>query len=105
MIPPLITIQMQMASLCEAWDIPYLNLSDIPNKSDVESKIEAGDPKIILSSIEDISNPLIQSQLQTLDVSYVAIDEAQVQVLLVTFSGTSVIVLKRLISEIECASL
>ena len=67
-----------MASLCEAWDIPYLNLSEIPNSSEIESKVDAEDPKIILSSIEDISNPVIQSQLQIREVSYIAIDEAQV---------------------------
>ena len=83
MIPPLITIQMQMAKICENWDIPYLDLSDIHNPSEIQPKMEELDPKIILTSIEDISNPLIQSQLQTADVSYVTIDEAQVDLWLV----------------------
>ena len=77
-IPPLQTIQMQMATTCENWDIPYLNLSDIQNPAEIGHKIAELEPKIILSSIEDISNDAIQSQLQTLTVSYIAIDECQV---------------------------
>ena len=78
MIPPLITIQVQMEEICKSWDIPYLNLSGIPPQ-EIEARINTGDPKILLASIEDISNPAIQSQLQSVDVSYVALDEAQVR--------------------------
>ena len=39
-------------------------------------------PKIILSSIEDISQEEVQSQLQLLDITYVAIDECQVSYIL-----------------------
>ena len=77
-IPPLVTIQMQMASVCEAWDIPYLNLSNIHNPSDIQTKVVDLDPKIILASIEDISNPSVQSELQGLTIRYIALDEAQV---------------------------
>ena len=67
-----------MASICKAWDIPYLNLSDIHNPSEIQTKMMELDPKILLTSIEDISNPAIQSELQALDIHYIAIDEAQV---------------------------
>ena len=69
---------MQMTIVCQRWDIPYLNISDILNPSEIASKLEEADPKIILCSIEDISDPAIQAQLQTLNVSYIALDECQV---------------------------
>ena len=77
MIPPLVTIQVQMAGICDSWDIPYLNLSEI-NPLEIQEKIDSEDPKILLASIEDITNPVIQSQIQNVDVSYIALDEAQV---------------------------
>ena len=76
-IPPLVTIQVQMAGICDSWDIPYLNLSEI-NPLEIQEKIDREDPKILLASIEDITNPVIQSQIQNVDVSYIALDEAQV---------------------------
>ena len=77
-VPPLQTIQMQMACVCEEWGIPHVNLSDIQNPSEIQHKIDEAKPKIILASIEDISNHAVQSQLQTLDIKYIAIDECQV---------------------------
>ena len=67
-----------MASVCEAWDIPYLNLSAIHSPSEIQTKLAEVDPKIILASIEDISNPSVQSELQGLAIRYIALDEAQV---------------------------
>ena len=81
MIPPLVTVQIQMASDCDSWDIPYLNLSDIRHPAEIQAKLADLDPKIILASIEDISNPSVQSELQSLTIRYIALDEAQVQVL------------------------
>ena len=78
MIPPLVTIQIQMASVCKAWDIPYLNISDVHSTSEIQTKVADLDPKIILASIEDISNPSVQSELQGLAIRYIALDEAQV---------------------------
>ena len=69
---------MQMATICQNWDIPYLNISDITNPVEISSKLEETEPKIILASIEDVSNPVIQGQLQLLLVSYIALDECQV---------------------------
>ena len=63
------------------WGIPFLNLSGIPPE-DITAKIELSNPKIILSSIEDISREEIQSQLQLLKIAYVAIDESQVDILI-----------------------
>ena len=67
-----------MVEICKSWHIPYLNLSETPPQ-EIKEKINARDPKILLASIEDISSPDIQSQLQSVDVSYVALDEAQVR--------------------------
>ena len=78
MIPPLTTIQMQMATICSTWNIPFLNLSDVAHPEEIPTKLTLLDPKIILASIEDISNEAIQSKLHMLDIAYVAIDECQV---------------------------
>ena len=69
---------MQMATICENWEIPYLNISDITSPAEISSKLEETEPKIILASIEDVSDPAIQGQLQLLQVSYIALDECQV---------------------------
>ena len=67
-----------MATTCENWDIPYLDLSTIKCPGDIGVKLQELEPKIILSSIEDISNPSVQAQLQSLNISYITIDECQV---------------------------
>jgi hypothetical protein len=77
-IPPLQTIQMQMSLVCQEWGIPYINLADIKNPDEISQKIEELEPKIILCSIEDISEESIQKNLQKLDVGYLAVDESQV---------------------------
>ena len=77
-IPPLVTIQMQMALVCENWKIPYINLADIRKPDDITQQIEEVQPKIILCSIENISDEAIQRKLQRLNVAYVAVDECQV---------------------------
>ena len=69
---------MQMANICESWSIPHLNLSDIISPTEITAKLQEIDPKVILCSIEAISDHTIQSELQSLNVSYIAIDECQV---------------------------
>ena len=69
---------MQMVAICETWEIPHLNISGVTNPGEIAARLVDTDPKIILCSIEDISDPSIQAQLQSLNVSYVALDEAQV---------------------------
>ena len=79
-IPPLQTIQLQMAKICDDWNIPYINLLEISKKEDIASIIEEAKPKIILSSIEDISDPIVQNSLQLVNIKYVALDECQVNI-------------------------
>ena len=67
-----------MASICEEWNIPYLNLADVRSPSEISGKLSELAPKVILCSIEAISDPAIQSQLQSLEVGYIAVDESQV---------------------------
>ena len=55
-----------------------MNLADVRNASEIPKKIEDLQPKVILCSIEDISDEATQRSLQKLDVAYVAVDEAQV---------------------------
>ena len=74
-IPPLVTNQMQMANICEAWKIPYINLADNQNLERLSGEQK---PKIILASIEDVADAATQRKLINLDVAYVAVDECQV---------------------------
>ena len=69
---------MQMSQVCEKWGIPHLNLADTRNPEEIDRKIEELKPKVILCSIEDVSEEATQRRLQKLDVSYVAVDECQV---------------------------
>ena len=78
-IPPLQTIQFQMASLCEEWDIPYLDVSTVKTGERIDILLDELQHKVILCSIEAISNSSIQDQLQSLNVAYIAIDECQVK--------------------------
>ena len=71
-----------MEKICIDWKIPFLNLSGVPNPEDIPEMLSQLNPKIILSSIEDISQEEVQSQLQLLDIIYVAIDECQVSYIL-----------------------
>ena len=80
-IPPLQTIQLQMSSICEDWEIPYLNISEVRNPAEITTKLQELQPKVIIASIEDIANSSVQSQLQALKISYVALDECQVPIL------------------------
>ena len=67
-----------MASTCEQWQIPYLNLAEVHSPSDIPRKLSEVSPKIVLCSIEAISDPAVQSQLQSINVEYIAVDESQV---------------------------
>ena len=67
-----------MASICEEWNIPYLNLGDVRSPSEIPERLSELAPKVILCSIEAISDPAIQSHLQSLEVGYIAVDESQV---------------------------
>ena len=69
-----------MAKICDDWNIPYINLSEVSKKEDIASIIEEAKPKIILSSIEDISDPIVQNSLQLVNIKYVALDECQVNI-------------------------
>ena len=61
-----------MAKICDDWNIPYINLSEISKKEDISTIVEEAKPKIILSSIEDISDPIVQNSLQ-LVLNYICI--------------------------------
>ena len=77
-IPPLQTIQAQMAEVCRNWGIPFINLSEIKDPEKIGHEIKKIKPKVILASIEDITQEEIQTELQLLDISYVTVDECQV---------------------------
>ena len=60
------------------WGIPLINLSEIKDPEKIGHEIKKIKPKVILASIEDITQEEIQTELQLLDISYVAVDECQV---------------------------
>ena len=55
-----------------------MDLDTINKPSEISKRMLEINPKIIISSIEDISNEAVQSELQSIDVKYVAMDECQV---------------------------
>ena len=66
-----------MSSVCEKWGINFLNIStiDIPK---IGVMLDEMKPRIIISSVERISNVEVQKQLGKISLAYVALDEAQV---------------------------
>ena len=77
-IPPLLTIEKQMCEVLNAWNISYLNLSVYSNPQDIATDLESKSPRIIISSIEKISDRMFQKALINIKLEYVSIDEAQV---------------------------
>ena len=55
-----------------------MNLDDLDSPTDIAKKLMEVKPRVIISSIEDISNADMQAELQSVDIRYVAIDECQV---------------------------
>ena len=83
MIPPLVTIEHQMCLVCEAWGIKYLNLSAL-DESSICDQITETKPRIIISSIEKISDQSVQKQLFNVSLEYISLDEAQVNFLAIS---------------------
>ena len=77
-IPPLITIEQQMSDICSSWQISFVNLSTISDPKDIQSELEMKSPRIIIASIEKISDLAVQKGLMNVRLEYVALDEAQV---------------------------
>ena len=92
-IPPLITIEKQMVDVCKSWKISFLDLSAFSNPEDIDAMIQCTDPKIIIASVEKISDSKVQKALLNLKLDYVAIDEAQVNVYTWRFHYLSLIIL------------
>ena len=67
-----------MSKICDSWQIPHINLSEIHDPQAISLKLEEVNPKIILCAIEDLNREDIQDVIQLLRVAYVAIDECQV---------------------------
>ena len=72
-----------MVGVCDTWGIKHLNLASISVKS-IARYIEAEKPQILIASIEMISNVDVQKELSSLSLDYIALDEAQVQDLIIT---------------------
>lgn len=77
MIPPLLSIEYQMETICKDWNIPFCNISSTP-PSEIVSSLKSADAKVIIASIEKISDVKVQKAIQNIKVNYVAVDECQV---------------------------
>ena len=55
-----------------------MNLSAISDPRDIQSELEMKCPRIIIASIEKISDLAVQKGLMNVRLQYVALDEAQV---------------------------
>ena len=69
-----------MCQVCENWGINYLNLSSI-DEAEIGEKVLTMKPKILITSIEKISNLNVQKQLSNLKLEYISVDEAQVNII------------------------
>jgi len=76
-IPPLLSIEYQMETICKDWNIPFCNISSTP-PSEIVSSLKSADAKVIIASIEKISDVKVQKAIQNIKVNYVAVDECQV---------------------------
>ena len=76
-IPPLQTIESQMCKICEDWGITYINVS-VVDVNTIRDRLINENPRIIVASVEKISDPCVQCQLRDLKLNYIAVDEAQV---------------------------
>ena len=76
-IPPLISIEHQMESICREWNIPCCNASNI-GVTEILSSIKANRAKLLIASIELISDVTVQKAIQNLKVNYISVDECQV---------------------------
>ena len=63
--------------MCNRWKIPALNLSSV-SASDVMNMIASKAIKIVIASIECVSDAAIQKAIRNLRVNYISIDECQV---------------------------
>ena len=77
-IPPLLTIEKQMCDICQEWQIAFVNLSSFSDPNEIQLEVETKKPRIILASIEKISDLRIQKGLVNVRLDYVSLDEAQV---------------------------
>ena len=76
-IPPLQTIESQMSIVCDEWGISYLNIS-LCDVDAIGDRLKTEKPRIILASVEKISDHAVQKQLSVVKFDYIAVDEAQV---------------------------
>ena len=65
-----------MGHICEQWGISYLNISVI-DVVEIAAQIKSVNPRILIASVEKISDSSVRKQLGGLDLKYIAVDEAQ----------------------------
>ena len=66
-----------MEKICEKWKVPFCNISGLPAVEIIPSLISS-QAKVVLCSIETISDLKVQKAILNLKVNYIAVDECQV---------------------------
>ena len=76
-ISPTIVIDQQMQQLMAAWGTKFVHLGNVEPES-LAAVIRREKPHILLSSIERLQDKRVLSALLTVKLSYVSVEEAQV---------------------------
>ena len=76
-ISPTIVIEQQMQQLMSAWGTKFVHLGNVEPEN-LAAVIGREKPHILLSSIERLQDKTVLSALLTVKLSYVSVEEAQV---------------------------
>ena len=76
---PLVNLENQIEENMRRLGLRYVNLTTTPVDL-LEDKLKIVQPHVLLSNVESLTTPNIQRKISRLKVSYIAVDEAQVQI-------------------------
>ena len=76
-ILPLVALEDQFGAEMEKLGIRFLSLTNTPVEN-MEEQILDQNPRVLLTNVESLNNSAVQRKISKLKLSYIAIDEAQV---------------------------
>ena len=74
---PLVALEDQFGAEMEKLGIRFLSLTNTPVEN-MEEQILDQNPRVLLTNVESLNNSAVQRKISKLKLSYIAIDEAQV---------------------------
>ena len=74
---PLVALEPQVEDEMTRLGLRFVSLTRSPVES-LEEDIRITRPHILLSNVESLTSPYIQRRISKLQISYIAVDEAQV---------------------------